>query len=414
MIPGGTGWGGGGMTSGGRGGKVKRGRNLNRMEDGGGSRFLSAEKEQELRANLERRNSTASEVEETMRDEEGVRMEQRVGETGGGDSTAPNVRGTRELYRNRTLGEELNEFDMGVKMMEVSEKIRGEVKNILSKLEEGNIDMEGVKRATREGLIALVEGMDAVMNGISDGIQKERSVRNDEVSRNEKRMEEMEDRLKENKEKLEGMRQAKEREARKESSQSLKEKLRQGERQLKYLDVDFGRVTSSRREIVEKAIAYMKEEVALSDRKRLDGILRRTRFVILGKETRLREVEEQRFYTVPIMLEFRTEGDKVEVEELLRAVGWFPVYHWPVECLEFVKEARAEVRNLGFTEDRHYIKIRPDWREGRMELKAEVKESRVGAKYRTVAVWDIPPADMNMWTSDQAKPRKTFVGQVGG
>ena len=146
-------------------------------------------------------------------------------------------------------------------MMEVNEKIRGEVNNILSKLEEGNIDMEGVKRATREGLIALVEGMDAVMNGISDGIQKERSVRNDEVSRNEKRLEVMEGRLKENKEKLEGMRQAKEREARKESSQSLKEKLRQGERQLKYLDVDFGRVTSSRREIVEKAIAYMKEEV---------------------------------------------------------------------------------------------------------------------------------------------------------
>ena len=58
-----------------------------------------------------------------MREEEGVRMEQLVGETGGGDSTAPNVRGTRELYRNRTLGEEINEFDMGVKMMEVSEKI---------------------------------------------------------------------------------------------------------------------------------------------------------------------------------------------------------------------------------------------------------------------------------------------------
>ena len=77
------------MTSGGRGGKVKRGRNLKRMEDGGGSRFLSAEKEQELRANLERRNSTSSEVEETMRDEEGVRMEQRVGETGGGGGMPP-------------------------------------------------------------------------------------------------------------------------------------------------------------------------------------------------------------------------------------------------------------------------------------------------------------------------------------
>ena len=44
----------------------------------------------------------------------------------------------------------------------------------------------------------------------------------------------------------------------------------------------------------------------------------------------------QRIYTVPVMLEFRTEGDKVEVEEMLKTVGWFPVYHWPVECLEFI------------------------------------------------------------------------------
>ena len=123
-----------------------------------------------------------------------------------------------------------------------------------------------------------------------------------------------------------------------------------------------------------------------------------TRFVILGRETKLREVEEQRLYTVPIMLEFRTEGDKVEVEEMLKAVGWFPVYHWPIECLEFIKEARAEVRSMGFSENSHYVKIRPEWREGRMELKAEVKESRVGVKYRTVGVWGIPP-----WTGTRGQ-----------
>ena len=65
---------------------------------------------------------------------------------------------------------------------------------------------------------------------------------------------------------------------------------------------------------------------------------------------------------------------------MIKAVGWFPVYHWPIECLEFIKEARAEVRSMGFSENSHYVKIRPEWREGRMELKAEVKESRVGAR----------------------------------
>ena len=31
----------------------------------------------------------------------------------------------------------------------------------------------------------------------------------------------------------------------------------------------------------------------------------------------MREVEDQRIYTVLVMLEFRTVGDKVEVEEML-------------------------------------------------------------------------------------------------
>ena len=38
-----------------------------------------------------------------------------------------------------------------------------------------------------------------------------------------------------------------------------------------------------------------------------------------------------------------------------------------------------------------------------------MKENRVGGKFRTVAVWDVPPADVNLWTREQAKPRKTFA-----
>ena len=252
------------------------------------------------------------------------------------------------------------------------------------------------------------------MNGISDGIRNDRTARQEEARRAELRMVVIEEKVRENQEEIEGQRQDRDQTARKESAQILTEKLRQADRQLKYLDVDFGRATNSRREIVEKAISYMKEDMSLSERKRPNTVLKRTRFVILGRETKLREIEEQRMYTVPIMLEFRTGDDKVEVEEMLKAVGWFPVYHWPIECLEFIKEARAEVRSMGFSENSHHVKIRPEWRQGRMELKAEVKESRIGGKYRTVAVWDIPPEDRNMWTRDQAKPRKTFVGQGGG
>ena len=38
----------------------------------------------------------------------------------------------------------------------------------------------------------------------------------------------------------------------------------------------------------------MKEDVSLTERKRLDIVLRRTKFIILGKETKMKEVEDQR------------------------------------------------------------------------------------------------------------------------
>ena len=413
---GGRGWGNGG-------GKVKGlGRNLvrNSISSGGivgGSRFLTADRERELRESIERRNSKASVVEEPMEQQEGLEREQEEAEVFRNhreEWADEGENGERDGGRSRIVAAgEMNEFDMGQKMTEISDRIRTGVRNILNRMEAEGTDLEGVKRATRDRLTAMVDALEAVMSGICDGIKSDKEVRQEQNRRVELRVATMEESIRDTREKMDIMKQAKERSARKESSQVLTDKLRQADKQLKYLDIDFGRVTNSRREIVERAISFMKEDVALSDRKRLDIVLKRTKFIILGKETKMREVDDQRIYTVPIMLEFKTEGDKVEVEELLKTVGWFPVYHWPVECLDFIKEARAEVRAMGYTENSHYIKVRPEWREGRMELKAEVKESRVGGKYRTVAVWDIPPADKGMWTRDQAKPKKTFAGQGG-
>ena len=65
-----------------------------------------------------------------------------------------------------------------------------------------------------------------------------------------------------------------------------------------------------------------------------------------------------------------------------------------------------EVRRMGFAEGSHYVKIRPHWKDGAMEIRGEVKEIRVSGKFRTVAIWEVPLADRNLWT------RKTFA--LGG
>ena len=134
------------------------------------------------------------------------------------------------------------------------------------------------------------------------------------------RMEEM---AKDTEVRVEAASNARERQRRKESVAAMKEKIRQTERQIKILDIDFARPLSNRREIVERTIGYMKEDVILSDRKRFDILINRTRLVVLGKETRQVMYKGEWIHTVPVLLECRNEGDKMELEDILRNCQWF-------------------------------------------------------------------------------------------
>ena len=103
----------------------------------GGSRFLTADRERELRDSIERRNSEVSVVEEPLEQQEGLEREQEEAEVfryhreewadeGG------NGEGDGERSRIVTTGE-MNEFDMGQKMTEISDRIRTGVRNILTR-----------------------------------------------------------------------------------------------------------------------------------------------------------------------------------------------------------------------------------------------------------------------------------------
>ena len=94
--------------------------------------------------------------------------------------------------------------------------------------------------------------------------------------------------MKDNEVKEERLKAEKEQTRKEESRKEMEEKVRQSNRQLKYNSIDLGRKITSRKEIVERTIQQMRDNVRTSDRKRLDFLLRRTRVVVLGKETELR------------------------------------------------------------------------------------------------------------------------------
>ena len=415
-----------------RGGGVGGGGPSRRRQEGG--RFLSAEDEGRLRANLDaRRTRTEAEdmdvFDDAASDRSSVRnivthmegrgrgqplqQQQRTGRQDGSQaSSQQGAGGQAEQQQQRGAGGAGqwpdNEFDAGRRMMEIGDRLRNGIRDIVARLRDIALSIEEVRTTTADGLMALMTAIDGLMNGMSDTVQADRQRQERMAKETGDRIERVEEKAKETEVKVEAASNARERQRRKESVAVMKDKIRQADRQIKIMDIDFARPLNNRRDIVERTIGYMKEDVILSDRKRFDILINRTRLVVLGRETSQTMHQGERIHTVPVLLECRNESDKMELEDILRNCQWFNTFHWPVECMPFVKEVREEVRRMGYEDESHYVRIRPETRDGVLQIRGDVKDKREGAKFRTLAIWDVPPIDRNLWGRDTVRPRITL------
>ena len=415
-----------------RGGGVGGGGPSRRRQEGG--RFLSAEDEGRLRANLDaRRTRTEAEdmdvFDDAASDRSSVRnivthmegrgrsqplqQQQRTGRQDGSQaSSQQGAGGQAEQQQQRGAGGAGqwpdNEFDAGRRMMEIGDRLRNGIRDIVARLRDSALSIEEVRTTTADGLMALMTAVDGLMNGMSDTVQADRQRQERMAKETGDRIERVEEKAKETEVKVEAASNARERQRRKESVAVMKDKIRQADRQIKIMDIDFARPLNNRRDIVERTIGYMKEDVILSDRKRFDILINRTRLVVLGRETSQTMHQGERIHTVPVLLECRNESDKMELEDILRNCQWFNTFHWPVECMPFVKEVRDEVRRMGYEDESHYVRIRPETRDGVLQIRGDVKDKREGAKFRTMAIWDVPPIDRNLWGRDTVRPRITL------
>ncbi len=99
-------------------------------------------------------------------------------------------------------------------------------------------------------------------------------------------------------------------------------------------------------------------------------------------------------YTVPVLLECQSRNDAMELDGILKGAGYFSTFHWPTEMMEFVKEAREEIKKIGYGESTHFIRIRPE--NGETQIRADVKEKN-GGKWQVKAFWQCPPIEKRMW-----------------
>ena len=317
----------------------------------------------------------------------------------------------KEVDRVRKVEDKLQEemLDMEDRTKSVEEKVL----EVARRMEDRLVKMEEKRKVAVSRLEEKMERMEEQMkenedrknrtNNVEEKVveltrrMEDKLVRMEEKSKDlackmEEKMERMEGKMKENVVKEERLKAEKEQTRKEEIRKVLEEKVRQSNKQLKYSNIDLGRRITSKKEIVERTIQKMRYNVRTSDRERLDFLLRRTRVVVLGKETALRFIGNwpgEGVYSVPMLLECRSEVEREELEDILRNGGFHSTYHWPEELLEFVHGARYEVRMKGFEEDSHFIRIRPMERKGRIVLKGDVKDKQ-GGSFQVVAIWELP------------------------
>jgi hypothetical protein len=293
----------------------------------------------------------------------------------------------------RTSRPRLDEFEIG----KVFEEMDRRMKTGMAALIEGA--PEEYKETLRKGFDVMVEGMKSVMNGTSDCVAEERRSREAENMRMEDRIEKLDEKMDDLKRMSDNIAEEKMKDHVRASEREMEDRVKHASCCLKLLDIDFGKVTEDRMWIVRSIIKWLRDDIHPQNVERFDRIMRRTRVQILGRGTAAtsgRGGSGRTIYTVPILLECQSKIESGDLDAILKDAGYFSTFHWPSEMMEFVNEARQEMRKAGYEERTHYVRIRPEERGGELLIRADVKEKN-GGRWQARAFWQCPPMDRNLW-----------------
>ena len=286
--------------------------------------------------------------------------------------------------------EGLNEFQWGEVFSKIESCLEKDIGEIVGKIP------EAYRGEAQSGLNKMLGRVRDVFTAVSDGVVRERAIQAEANAKIGNRVNKVEEEIQVVKDRATRL-----------SEDSLNLRIRRSETEMerkvkasccsvKLQDMEFGSVIEDKRTIVKTAISILKSDVHPEDRFRFDRILRRTRVVILGRRTEVRHDRGRSYYTVPVLLELGNQQEAEEIGEILRRVGYFSSFHWPGEIMDFIYDIRAEMRESGYGEDSHFVRIRPEIRGGEVQLRADVK-GKDGGRWVAKAFWYCPPLDRNLW-----------------
>ncbi len=201
-------------------------------------------------------------------------------------------------------------------------------------------------------------------------------------------------------------------------------KLALASKQCKIPDVNVGSCITDRKQLVDTAKAKVRESIREDLKAKYDAKIARASVAVVARASQKRAFPNGEAWVAPLLLTLQNKDDKWEVEDLMRKSNIHPTFHWPKELIEPVKTLRKVVNDMGYSQDRFYIRIRPEEREGTWKIRADVKAKEGSGRFVPAARWAVPPLDENIratvkdwekpvWSASNGQPKRVNIQANG-
>jgi hypothetical protein len=201
------------------------------------------------------------------------------------------------------------------------------------------------------------------------------------------------------KDELSGVKACKDKVEVKASRKEMEDRIKVAVTQVKIPDLEIGKEITDRKELSTAAKDALAAKVRTDLRKEYDDKIRSATIRVVSSKTFKTVREGKTLWTAPVLVTIADRESRWAMENCLRSSKVYPSFHWPREMVDNVKVYRQVVRDMGYSDSTHYIRIRPEERDGIWKIRADAKEKSGNARFVSVASFDIPPFDESLKNS---------------
>jgi hypothetical protein len=195
------------------------------------------------------------------------------------------------------------------------------------------------------------------------------------------------------------------------SSKEMEDRLKVATTQFKVMDMDIGKETEDRKEILSRGMKAIKDKVRSDLKEEWEKLVDGVEVAPLVRKTT--KASGKDYYSAPLLFTVQDKTRRWRMEEILRNSKVYPGFHWPQEMMPVIKDYKMVLKDNGVNEDTTYIRIRPSERDGRVKLRADIKGKEGNGKFVAKAFWEAPPfcPETRKKARDHLKP--TWASQRG-